>query len=67
MLSPHPSAMTTPDADAGHASPSPPGAPPLIELDSLQLLRGQREVQIRHGNETYRLRCTRNDRLILTK
>jgi hemin uptake protein HemP len=37
------------------------------EIDSLQLLRGQREVRIRHGDEWYRLRHTRNDKLILTK
>lgn len=37
------------------------------ELDSARLLRGQREILIRHGNETYRLRHTRNDKLILTK
>ncbi len=39
----------------------------VIELDSVQLLRGQRELRIRHGNEIYRLRHTRNDKLILTK
>ncbi len=38
-----------------------------IELDSMQLLNGQRELCIRHGNEIYRLRHTRNDKLILTK
>jgi hemin uptake protein HemP len=53
-------------AHGGHASPSVP-APPVVALDSLHLLQGQREVQIRHGNETYRLRHTRNDKLILTK
>ena len=31
------------------------------------LLQGRNEVLIRHGNETYRLRHTRNDKLILTK
>lgn len=36
-------------------------------LDSSVLLRGEREVLIRHGGETYRLRHTRNDKLILTK
>lgn len=40
---------------------------PQDEVDSTRLLRGQREVLIRHGNETYRLRHTRNDKLILTK
>jgi len=36
-------------------------------LDSDDLLRGGREVLIRHGDEVYRLRHTRNDKLILTK
>lgn len=38
-----------------------------IEIDSARLLEGQREVVIRHGGECYRLRHTRNDKLILTK
>ena len=46
---------------------SPRDARPHDEVDSARLLRGQREVLIRHGNETYRLRHTRNDKLILTK
>ena len=37
------------------------------EVDSDRLLQGRREVLIRHGNECYRLRHTRNDKLILTK
>lgn len=37
------------------------------EVTSASLLHGQREVLIRHGNEVYRLRHTRNDKLILTK
>lgn len=36
-------------------------------LDSGALLRGTREVLIHHGGEVYRLRHTRNDKLILTK
>ena len=36
-------------------------------FDSGALLRGCREILIRHGGETYRLRHTRNDKLILTK
>ncbi len=48
--------------------PSPaPAAGELPEFDSARLLQGQREVCIRHGDETYRLRHTRNDKLILTK
>lgn len=38
---------------------------PLV--DSGALLGGGREVLIRHGGEVYRLRHTRNDKLILTK
>ncbi|MGY6518214.1 MAG: hemin uptake protein HemP [Lysobacteraceae bacterium] len=36
-------------------------------LSSVELLKGGREVFIRHGGEVYRLRHTRNDKLILTK
>lgn len=36
-------------------------------LNSQALLRGNNEVLIRHGGEVYRLRHTRNDKLILTK
>ena len=61
-----------------HASPAPPATEPPHEsargpaaaaaaIDSLRLLQGQRELRIRHGNEYYRLRHTRNDKLILTK
>lgn len=37
------------------------------EIRSESLLRGAREVLIRHGGELYRLCHTRNDKLILTK
>jgi hemin uptake protein HemP len=36
-------------------------------VESRNLLQGCAEVLIRHGNEVYRLRHTRNDKLILTK
>ena len=42
-------------------------AVPEVAVDSRGLLQGRNEVLIRHGNETYRLRHTRNDKLILTK
>jgi hemin uptake protein HemP len=36
-------------------------------LRSEDLLQGHREVLILHGNEVYRLLCTRNNKLILQK
>jgi hemin uptake protein HemP len=36
-------------------------------IDSRELLRGGRELAIRHGEHEYRLRLTQNDKLILTK
>lgn len=40
-------------------------APRPVEAD--ELFKGQREIAIRYQDETYRLRITRNDKLILTK
>ena len=42
-----------------------PTRPPL--LDSAQLLRGHRAVEIQHNGELYRLQSTRTGKLILTK
>ncbi|GAB2668385.1 hemin uptake protein HemP [Arenimonas aestuarii] len=42
-----------------------PGVQP--DHDSRELMRGNREVLIRHGDQVYRLRHTRNDKLILVK
>ena len=36
-------------------------------VHSDELLQGARELLIRHGEETYRLRLTRNGKLILQK
>jgi hemin uptake protein HemP len=49
------------------AAAEPAAAPTMPVLDSRLLLNGGREVLIRHGDECYRLRHTRNDKLILTK
>lgn len=48
--------------------PNPPSAAtaPGV-LESRALLGEAREVIIRHGSETYRLKLTRHDKLILTK
>lgn len=62
-----------PHETASAAHPSDSGPSPQVtlrddvEVDSARLLQGQREVKIRHGGECYRLRHTRNDKLILTK
>jgi len=36
-------------------------------LDSRELFRGRRELQIAHGGQIYRLSVTRQGKLILTK
>lgn len=36
-------------------------------VDSRALLNGAREIEIVHGDKVYRLRHTRNDKLILVK
>lgn len=37
------------------------------EIGSEELLRGSKEILIRHGEEIYRLRLTRSGKLILQK
>ena len=54
-------------APSGAINPSHANHDHAVELDSRRLLQGQREIVIRHGGECYRLRHTRNDKLILTK
>ena len=39
----------------------------LPTYESIGLLKGGREILIRHQGEIYRLRLTRNDKLILNK
>ena len=65
MLSSHEATTQSTATAPGHEH-GPAHAPP-VQIDSLRLLQGQRELCIRHGNEYYRLRHTRNDKLILTK
>ncbi|MDH5834641.1 hemin uptake protein HemP [Luteimonas kalidii] len=65
-MSPATQTFPSPTSDSTLSGPAHPHTPSL-EIDSLGLLQGQRELRIRHGNETYRLRHTRNDKLILTK
>lgn len=51
--------------DPAARPPSGVQRPPLIDSD--QLLRGQRTVEISHNGELYRLQATRQGKLILTK
>ena len=52
-------------------TPETPAVPPTdgkpAVLDSSAVLGEAREVAIRHGAETYRLKLTRHGKLILTK
>jgi hemin uptake protein HemP len=49
------------DVIAGSAEPS------LRTINSVDLMRGDREILIQHDEKTYRLRVTRNGKLILIK
>lgn len=52
---------------APSARPGSRPSPTRVPLDSTALLAGGAELLIRHGQEIYRLRVTRQNRLILTK
>jgi hemin uptake protein HemP len=41
--------------------------PPVRQLTSEELFAGRHEIEIRHDGESYRLRITRNGKLILHK
>jgi hemin uptake protein HemP len=47
------------------AGERPIAGPREVRLD--ELLQGDRELLIRHGDELYHLRITKNGRLLLTK
>lgn len=49
------------------ATPAPSAPQRARQIDSHQLLAGARELAIEHLGQTYHLRLTRNDKLILTK
>ena len=57
------------DTPSTTLKPIPPGsiAQPLRPVDSASLLGSRGEVEIAHQGETYRLRRTRQGKLILTK
>ena len=51
----------------GEASPGAPATGTPGCVDSAELLRGQKTVDISHNGLTYRLQATRLGKLILTK
>ncbi|NBC23206.1 MAG: hemin uptake protein HemP [Gammaproteobacteria bacterium] len=53
--------------DQGKGNQEPPPAAQNRPLPATDLFRGKREIRIEYRGETYRLRITRNDKLILTK
>ncbi|WP_421996766.1 hemin uptake protein HemP [Reyranella sp.] len=57
-----PTSAVQPDAARADESRDAP-----VSVDSAALLRGRRELIIRHGADTYRLRITASNKLILTK
>jgi hemin uptake protein HemP len=55
-------------ADRNRTPPPPPSTEPVKVLDSSDLFeRGQTELRLKHQGEEYRLRITRQGKLILTK
>lgn len=70
MLSPNPtSSSAAQGADVWQASGIEPNrdATATSRVESASLLQGGRELLIAHAGQEYRLRLTRNDKLILTK
>lgn len=59
-----------PDSSPGDHIDRPTEPAPVRQescIPSSDLLKGRREVLIQHGGETYRLRVTKNGKLILHK
>jgi len=56
-----------PGSGSGHAEGAGPTRAANHRIDSQRLLAGGRELVIDHAGQEYRLRLTRNDKLILTK
>jgi hemin uptake protein HemP len=63
----HATLLDRPETAARNVFPSTAPAPVPRSLDSRALLGGAHEVRITHAGQEYRLRLTRNDKLILTK
>lgn len=59
--------MNSPSPPMPAAHPEPASGTALAKLDSASLFAGKRELIIVHLGEEYRLRITRQEKLILTK
>lgn len=59
--------MTEPFQQPPHETQLPNGPTQTPAYELRDLLKGRREVLIRHNGEWYRLSITRNDKLILHK
>lgn len=64
-----PFASSEVSSDTGSASHDASGPRPMSarRVESNRLMSGERELVIEHAGQEYRLRVTRNDKLILTK
>ena len=58
--------MTNQIEPDGKRKPEEPN-PSVLVIDSSALLKGQRELIVRHANSRYRLRLTASNKLIMTK
>jgi hemin uptake protein HemP len=67
----HPTTLSLPSRASRQPAMSMPAAPARSEsggvLESTEILRGQKAVEINHNGLTYRLQATRLGKLILTK
>jgi hemin uptake protein HemP len=60
--------MSSPEPVSNSRNLARSSAPRIVrEVASSELLRGANELLIRHGDELYRLKLTRNGKLILQK
>ena len=67
LQSPNPVVIRRPRLHLVASRSSAPTVVDVGQVESQALLNGARELLIRHGGELYRLRHTRNDKLILVK
>ena len=56
-----------PGPEQAHSRPDVPPAGPQPQLRFLEIAQGHREILIEHLGQVYRLRVTRNEKLILQK